>query len=153
MFSTLQWHHNGLYGVLSHQPYHCLRNRLFGRRSKITSKLRVTGLCAGNSPGAGEFPTQMTSNAENVSIWWRHHELQPSRWKLLKIGIIPVKDEKVHFAKMKTFVRFCAYSLEIKTGNNRILVLNDFDNAIYESNYLVECTNVIHAKFCELKSF
>ena len=22
----------------------------------------------------GEFPTQMASNAENVSIWWRHHE-------------------------------------------------------------------------------
>ena len=22
---------------------------------------------------AGEFPTQMASNAENVSIWWRHH--------------------------------------------------------------------------------
>ena len=21
----------------------------------------------------GEFPAQMVSNAENVSIWWRHH--------------------------------------------------------------------------------
>ena len=28
---------------------------------------RVTGLCAGNSPVTGEFPAQMTSNAENVS--------------------------------------------------------------------------------------
>ena len=27
----------------------------------------------GNSPGTGEFPAQMASNAENVSIWWRHH--------------------------------------------------------------------------------
>ena len=43
--------------------------------SKKTSKLRVIGLCAGNSPGTGEFPAQMASNAENVSIWWRHHEL------------------------------------------------------------------------------
>ena len=25
-------------------------------------------------PGTGEFPAQMASNAENVSIWWRHHE-------------------------------------------------------------------------------
>ena len=24
-------------------------------------------------PGTGEFPAQMASNAENVSIWWRHH--------------------------------------------------------------------------------
>ena len=28
----------------------------FRRRSKKTSKLRVTGLCEGNSPGTGEFP-------------------------------------------------------------------------------------------------
>ena len=41
---------------------------LFECRSKKTSKLRVTGLCAGNSPGTGEFPAQMASNAENVSI-------------------------------------------------------------------------------------
>ena len=38
-----------------------------------TSKLRVTGLCAGNSPVTDEFPAQKASNAENVSIWWRHH--------------------------------------------------------------------------------
>ena len=25
--------------------------------------------------GTGEFPAQMASNAENVSIWWRHCEL------------------------------------------------------------------------------
>ena len=38
-----------------------------------TSKLRVTGLCVGNSPGTGELPAQMASYAENVSFWWRHH--------------------------------------------------------------------------------
>ena len=42
-------------------------------RSKKTSKLRVIGLCARNSPVIGEFPAQKASNAENVSIWWRHH--------------------------------------------------------------------------------
>ena len=31
--------------------------------------------CARNSPEAGEFPAQKASNAENVSIWWRHHVL------------------------------------------------------------------------------
>ena len=59
--------------VASHQPHDCLPSRLFRRRSKKTSKLRVTGLCAGNSPVTGEFPAQRASNAENVSIWWRHH--------------------------------------------------------------------------------
>ena len=60
-------------GVSNHQPHDCLLNRLFRRRSKKTSKLCVTGLCAGNSPLTGEFPAQRVSNAENVSIWWRHH--------------------------------------------------------------------------------
>ena len=36
-------------------------------------QLRVTDVCEGNSPVTGEFPAQRTSNAENVSIWWRHH--------------------------------------------------------------------------------
>ena len=49
-------------------------------RSKKTSKLCVTVLCAGNSPGTGEFPTQMASNAENVSIWWCHHYLYNTPW-------------------------------------------------------------------------
>ena len=38
-----------------------------------TSKLRVTGLCVGNSPVNVEFLAQMASNAENVSIWWCYH--------------------------------------------------------------------------------
>ena len=70
---SLQWCHNEHDSVSNHQPHDCLLNRLFRRRSKKTSKLRVTGLCMGNSPGTGEFPAQMASNAENVSIWWRHH--------------------------------------------------------------------------------
>ena len=43
------------------------------RRSKKTPKLCVTGLCVVNSPVTGEFTAQRASNAENVSIWWRHH--------------------------------------------------------------------------------
>ena len=81
IFNTLIWRHNEHDGVSNHQPYDCLLNSLFGRRSKKTSKFRVTGLCAGNSPGTGEFPAQMTSNAENVSIWWRLHDSDISVWR------------------------------------------------------------------------
>ena len=49
---VLLWRHNGRDGVLNHQPQDCLSNPLFRRRSKKTSKLRVTGPCAGNSPVA-----------------------------------------------------------------------------------------------------
>ena len=72
--ATIRWRHNGHDGLKNHQPHDRLLNRLFRRRSKKTSKLRVTGLCAGNSPGTGEFLAQMTSNGENFSIWWRHHK-------------------------------------------------------------------------------
>ena len=44
--TTLQWR-NGRDGVSHHQPHDCLLNRLFRCRSKKTSKLCVTGLCAG----------------------------------------------------------------------------------------------------------
>ena len=55
-FSALQWRHNGRDDVSKYQPHDCLLNSLFRRLSKKTSKLRVTGLCAGNSPVTGEFP-------------------------------------------------------------------------------------------------
>ena len=73
MHISLQWRHNGHDSASNHQPHNCLLNRLFGCRSKKTSKPRVTGLCAGNLAGTGDFPAQMASNAEHVSIWWRHH--------------------------------------------------------------------------------
>ena len=71
--SSLHWRHNGRDGVSYHQPHDCVLNRLFRRRSTKTSNVCVTGLCAGNSPLAGEFSAQMASDAENASIWWRHH--------------------------------------------------------------------------------
>ena len=98
---SLQWHHNERRGISNNQHFdsnaenasiwwrHHVHytdvimatiasqinslNRLFRRRSKKISKLRVTGLCVGNSPEISEIPAQMASNAENVSIWWRHH--------------------------------------------------------------------------------
>ena len=82
VFASLRWFHNGHDSVSNHQPHGCLLNRLFRRSSKKTSKLCVTGLCVGNSPGTGEFPAQMASNAENVSIWWRYHVLKIADRKL-----------------------------------------------------------------------
>ena len=41
------------------------------RKHQISASLAFVR--AGNSPGTGEFPAQIASIAENVSIWWRHH--------------------------------------------------------------------------------
>ena len=66
LYMALQWRHNEHDCVSNPQPHECLLKRLFRRWSKKTSKLRVTGLCAGTSPVTGEFPAQRLSNAENV---------------------------------------------------------------------------------------
>ena len=83
---SFRWRNNGRDGVSNHQPHYCLLNRLFRRRLKKTSKLCVTGLCAGNSPVTGEFPARMASNAEDVSIWWRHHVVCSDVCNPLKTG-------------------------------------------------------------------
>ena len=57
--------HNGCH----QKPRECLFNHSFRRRSKKTYNLRVTGLCVGNSPH------KKASNAENVFIWWRQHDI------------------------------------------------------------------------------
>ena len=72
---VLQWRHNERDGVSNHQPPDCSLNFLFRRRSKKTSKLCVTGLCAGNSPVTGEFSAQRASNAENIFIWCHHNKM------------------------------------------------------------------------------
>ena len=78
---SLQWRHNERDGVSSHQSHDCLLvYRLIKAQIKETSKLRVTGHCDGNSPVTGEFPAQRASNAENVSICWRHHDWLCSNW-------------------------------------------------------------------------
>ena len=54
--SLLRWRHNERDSVSNHQPHGCLLNGLLRRRSKKTSKLRVTGLYVGNSPGPVNSP-------------------------------------------------------------------------------------------------
>ena len=64
-------------------------NRLFRRRTKKASKLRVTGLCEGNSSVTCEFPAQRASNAKSVYLWWRHHDIgnrMSGEYKLFAIG-------------------------------------------------------------------
>ena len=72
--SSLQWRQNERDGVSNHRCIDCLLNRLFRRRLKETSKLRINNLAwKRNSPVTGEFSAQRASNAENVSIWRRRH--------------------------------------------------------------------------------
>ena len=80
ILTSLRWRHNDHAGVSNHQLHACLLNRLFRRRWKKTSKFRVTDFVR-EIHRIGEFPAQIASNAENASIWWRHHGFTgPRRW-------------------------------------------------------------------------
>ena len=61
----------------------------------------LTGLCEGNSPVTGEFPTQRASNAEKVSIWWRRHD-NNSLYTPTPPHIIPIK---INFGLKKEWMK------------------------------------------------
>ena len=87
-FYVLQWRHKERDGVSNHQPHGCLLNRIFKAHIKEKkSKLRVTGLCAGNSPVTGEFPAQRVSNAENISIWSSNQSADPLALTILMLRV------------------------------------------------------------------
>ena len=75
---------------VSNKKFHCLFSRLSRRTSKITSKLRVTGLCEGNPSVTGGFPSQRTNNAVNVSIPWCHHVTKHLRYGTVWFASKPI---------------------------------------------------------------
>ena len=61
--------------------YSCVYSGANQRKHQSSASLA----CVLSSPVTGEFPAQRTSNAENVSIWRRHHDrgdfhMYMSRW-------------------------------------------------------------------------
>ena len=98
---SLHWRHNNHGGVSNHQPHGCLLNRLFRRWSKKTSKLRVTGLCAGNSPGPVNSPhkgpvTRKMVPCDDVIMYQKPGTVLISRYSLISTGIFIAKMRRSH---------------------------------------------------------
>ena len=70
----LQWRRNECDGVSNHRRLRCLLNCWFRRTLKKTSKLRVTGLCAGIHRWPVNSPHKRPVTRE-MFFWWRHHAL------------------------------------------------------------------------------
>ena len=58
---------------------------------------------------AGEFSAQMASNAENVSIWWRHHGRKP-QWKRIQY---------THTVRLSFRLCYSLTSIEFDKANQR----------------------------------
>ena len=97
-------------------------------------------LC-GEFTGTGEFPAQRASNAENVSIWWRHHVYKfivyyhPSLNKNLS--------QLVHQHNFQTTFRFNA----MRPGQNRWYFADDTIMNFLERKSLRFGWNVIQFMF------
>ena len=123
-WNTLQWRHDGRDSVSNHQLRHCLLNRL-------------------SSPVTGEFPAQMASNAENVPIWWRHHELFLLLvWLVYQCTLVTPSVRRVHddVIKWEHFPRYWPFVRGIHVFN--IIRLS------YGFNFFSKWTFVIFLIFC-----
>ena len=110
-FRSLHWHHNDHDGVSNHQPHGCLLNRLFRRRSKKTLKLRVTGLCVGNSPGPVNSPhkglvTRKMFSFDDVimdgllGFFWRQANIWKTKNKQESAGLLPIRLMRTNFIEI-----------------------------------------------------
>ena len=73
-YAILQWRHNGrVASQISSLTivYSTVNSDADQRKHQSSASLAFVW---GNSTATGEFPAQRVSNAENVSILWRHHE-------------------------------------------------------------------------------
>ena len=119
---TLQWRHNERDGVSNHQPHDCFSTVYSRRRSKKTSKLRVTGLCEGNSPDTSKFPSQRASNADNASIWWRHHvKFVPDIHHVMRMW--PLFFPRANFWQIAETAKFLMWCTEYVGQSVRLSVL------------------------------
>ena len=139
---TLQWCHNERNGVSNHWRLDGLLNRLFRRRSKKTSKLRVNGLCEGNSPGTGELPAQRTSNAE---MFLFDDVTMRSLWDISQGRLTPVRqgNSSVSFTSSHRFTLSCIKLIfsAITTDRSELYLCyvrgEQIDKRCFSANYLI----------------
>ena len=139
----LQWHHNGRDSVLNHQPHDCSLNRLFRRRSKKTPKFRVTRFCAGNSPVTGEFPAQMASYVENVSISWRHHG---SYFAVVLVDIVFIISLLVHFLILISLLSKILLSVNYQNRSSANVAQGWWIDCLYLDNSNITWCFVSHSR-------
>ena len=100
------------------------------RRSKKSSKLRVTGLCEENSPVTGEFPAQRATNAEMSPF----DDVIITALNTFREIYIMIQDL---FLEMPV----CCYlsCLDVNEDNGTVLCLYHAHSVIYDAN--IDCLN------------
>ena len=129
---SLQWRYNEHDGVSNHQHLECLPNHLFWHRSwhGKHQSAALLSFVRGIHPW---FPSQRASNAENISIWWRHHgaTIFMSMLDLAKISAI---ETDLHTNVLSHFLRPPS-TTGLKTGKKDwpvmgICTSNNFESSL-----------------------
>ena len=133
--------------------------RLKSPASPLFAQLTVQALIKENItaprhwPLCGEFigdPAQKASNAENVSIWWRHHERRASqKWHtVMWNNFSPNSKEKVFTCKPKNAKIHLVFSVErgseVWQNAARNLEKKLFGNNIYSRQSWTICNQSAH---------
>ena len=105
------------------------------------------GLCEGNSPVTGEFPSQKASNAENVSIWWRHHENGRQNVtelrELVECNIIRTTDNDGtrmrwhHEICLPIFFRFASQSHDYSARIKNLIEIDELASTLNETHRIL----------------
>ena len=138
--TSFQWRHNEHDGVSYHQPRDCLL--VYWGEDKKTSKLRVTGLCVGNSPVIGELTIIGSDNGLSPG---RRQAIIWTNAGILLIGPLGT-DFRENFIGIQTF-SFKKMHLKISSGKWRpfCLGLNVLRNgSVITSQRSHGCISFIH---------
>ena len=82
------------------------------KHQSFASLAFVRGIHRGPVPGTGEFPAQMASSAELVSIWWRHHVPQNGT-RTSGDSLLIAKQKNI----CKTFLLFWIYGIRSRRSD------------------------------------
>ena len=118
---------------------------------------RVTGLCTGNSPVIGEFPTQKASNAENVSIQWRHraHRMCINSYEYVSylLHSLRIKETPYHLNSLMP-VHNCQHfadNLSISSSGKKIIVQWFKYDSVFV--YMIHYTVQLPTLFCHMTGY
>ena len=152
--SSLQWRHDEHDSVSNHKPHACLLNRLF--KAQIKENIKAPRHWW---PVTSEFPAQRASNAENISIWWRHHDIRdnnfsagdcfrPTHWKAI-INQRSLSNNSLHHIKstvcecflcqkgLRSFNDWKLFSVQVASQNQPLIPLRTRPQLSFEKNCLV----------------
>ena len=147
--TSLQWRHNEPDGVSNGLPHDCLLNRLFRHiyKNKHLSSASLT-ILRGVHQWTVNSPHKGPRNAENVSIWWRHHIFKHASFKgkrpsIMILSICSVTAFLRNDFRISSVAWLCTFGYKaIPSVSAYVTSIKKIDQATIQSTIFFLCTCV-----------